>query len=134
MMTLRIRVLFIILLLVVLSILISFVRQRKLELKYVLLWIGSDILLILIMLFPKVLISFSRLLGIYNPMNAVIFVGFLFLMLIIFSLTVALSHATDQIRRLTQILAIREIEEQDEERESAQKKAPVGIKAEQAQE
>ena len=106
MMTLRIRVLFILLLIAVLIVIIGMVRKRKLELKYVLLWMGCDILLIILMIFPQIITWISDVLGIYSPMNAVIFLGFLFLLLIIFSLTVALSHATDEIRRLTQILAI----------------------------
>ncbi len=117
MMTLRIRILFILLLLIVLTVIISMVRKRKLELKYVLLWMGCDIVLIILMIFPQIIRWISRVLGIYDPMNAIVFLGFLFLILIIFSLTVALSHATDEIRRLSQILAILP-EEQKEKPES----------------
>ena len=106
MMSLKIRVLLIILLVIVLAVIIGMVRRRKLELKYVLLWMLCDILLIVIMIFPQILQWISRTLGIYSPMNAIIFLGFLFLLLLVFSLTVALSHATDEIRRLTQIIAI----------------------------
>ena len=106
MMTVRIRILFIIFLLAVLVVIINMVRKRRLELKYVLLWMGCDIILIIIMIFPGIITWISRVLGIYDPMHAIIFLGFLFLLLITFSLTVALSHATDEIRRLTQIIAI----------------------------
>ena len=106
MMTLKIRILFIILLVIVLCVIIGMVRKRNLELKYVLLWLGCDIILIILMLFPQIIEWIARVLGIYSPMNAIIFLGFLFLLLIIFSLTVTLSHATDEIRRLTQIIAI----------------------------
>ena len=106
MMTLKIRILFIIFLVIVLAFIVGMVRKRRLELKYVLIWMGCDILLIILMIFPGILTWLSRVLGIYDPMNAIIFLGFLFVLIIIFSLTVALSHATDEIRRLTQILAI----------------------------
>ena len=106
MMTLRIRILFIILLVAVLAGIVALVRKRRLELKYVLLWMGSDLLLIVLMLFPQIITRLASLLGIYSPMNAVLFLGLLFTLAILFSMTVALSHATDEIRRLSQILAL----------------------------
>ena len=114
MMTLRIRILFLVFLLAMLWVIIGMVRKRKLELKYVLLWMGCDLILILMMLFPDIITWLSRVLGIYSPMNAVIFLGMLFLLLILFSMTVALSHATDEIRRLAQLLALRSGEDEEE--------------------
>ena len=122
MMTLKIRILFIIFLIIVLIGIIGMVRKRRLELKYVLIWMGCDILLIILMIFPGILTWISRVMGIYDPMNAIIFLGFLFVLIIIFSLTVALSHATDEIRRLTQILAILPEEMKEKEPEKKEQK------------
>ena len=117
-MSLRVKVITIICLVLCLFLIINMVRKRTLELKYVLLWIGCDLALILAFLFPSLIGIAARFLGIASPMNMIFFLGFVFSLIIIFSLTVALSRETARVRKLAQEIALFE----EESRVSDQKK------------
>lgn len=105
-MTLKARILLIAFLLFVLGIIIHMVKKRVLELKYVLIWMGCDLALIILAIFPQLMNGLAELLGIYLPVNMIFFLGFLFSLIIIFSLTVTLSKVTEQVRRIAQSLAM----------------------------
>lgn len=117
MMTVKLQIVIGLAILVVLAILVNMIRRRSLELKYALSW-----LLVLFALFvfdcaPRLLIVVSDFLGIYAPVNMIFFLGFCFSLLIIFSLTVALSRLSNSIRTLDQIVALNEkrLEELEQE-------------------
>lgn len=105
-MTLKIQILLIAFLLVVLAVIIQMVKKRKLELKYVLGWLACDIALIIFTCFPGLMASMAHMLGIYSPVNMIFFFGFLFSLIILFSLTVALSRVTEKVRRIAQVIAM----------------------------
>lgn len=105
-MTVRTQVILIVFLLIILGIIINMVKKRDLELKYVLVWLGCDIVLIILTLFPKLMNWMSKILGIYDPMNMIFFLGFVVLILICFSLTVTLSRVTAKVRRIAQVIAM----------------------------
>ena len=105
-MSLRIQIILLILLAIGLAVIINTVRKRDLELKYVLAWLFADIVLVFLVLFPGMIRSISRLLGIYSPMNMIFFLGFLLSLVIIFTLTVALSKVTANVRRMSQTIAL----------------------------
>lgn len=105
-MTLRVQIIIAIALLIALAVILDMVRKRSLELKYVLGWILCDIGLLLFDLFPNLISRLSRFLGIYSPVNMIFFLGFLFSLVIIFSLTVALSRVTLRVRKLAQKMAL----------------------------
>ena len=105
-MTIKIQVLLIAFLLVLLIVIINMLRKRDLELKYVLVWMACDIALIILTCFPQLMRSLASALGIYSPMNMIFFLGFVFSLIIIFSLTVALSRVTEKVRKIAQIVAM----------------------------
>ena len=105
-MTLKIQILLVIFLLIVLAFIIQMVKKRQLELKYVLGWLVCDIALIIFTCFPRLMGSFARLIGIYSPVNMIFFLGFIFSLIILFSLTVALSRVTEKVRRIAQVIAM----------------------------
>ncbi|MBP3873280.1 MAG: DUF2304 domain-containing protein [Lachnospiraceae bacterium] len=111
MLSIKARILIVAGLLLLLAVIINMVRKRRLELKYVLAWLLADLALIFFTIFPQTMMGLAQLLGIYSPVNMIFFLGFVFLAMIIFSLTVALSHATANQRRLAQSAALREYEE-----------------------
>ena len=118
MMTRRLQVFIIIALIICLVIIINMVKKRALELKYVLAWIICDLVLVLLTLFPDLIGKLARFLGIFSPMNMVFFLGFLFSLIIIFSLTVALSRVTSRVRKLAQQIALYEEETHTNEKSS----------------
>lgn len=107
-MSLKVQVLLIIVLLVALFFVVNMVRKRRLELKYVLAWLFCDMALLIFVCFPDSMAAVTRFLGIQSPINMVFFLGFLFSLIIIFTLTVALSRVTARVRRLAQQMALEE--------------------------
>ena len=71
---------------------------------------------------PRLLIVVSDFLGIYAPVNMIFFLGFCFSLLIIFSLTVALSRMSNSVRTLDQMVALNEKRLQELEQELELKK------------
>lgn len=118
-MTVKAQILIVVILLIALGALIYIVKKRALELKYVLLWLACDIILLIFALFPELMDVFSQVFGILSPVNMLFFFGFVFSLMIIFSLTVALSRVTGSVRRMAQEMALmeerlREYEDQEQ--------------------
>lgn len=107
-MTLKIQVTIAVALLWALVAILNMIRRKSLELKYALSWIGLIAMLLIIVVFPGVMISISNFLGIWSPVNMIFFLGFVFSLIIIFTLTVALSRTSERVRRLAQIIALNE--------------------------
>lgn len=105
-MTIRMQIILLFIWLIVLGVIVNMVKKRQLELKYVLIWLACDIVLIIFTCFPGLMAVFSRLMGIYSPVNMIFFLGILVLILICFSLTVMLSRVTAKVRRIAQIVAM----------------------------
>ncbi len=100
---------FVILLLALIGIL-RFIQKKELQLKYALIWILVDVLMLIAVLVPGLLMHISNLLGVYSVTNMLFFLGIMFTLTIIFSLTVALSRASDRIRKLSQQIALNEFD------------------------
>ena len=71
---------------------------------------------------PVLLNIVSNFLGIYAPVNMIFFLGFCFSLLIIFSLTVALSRLSNSVRTLDQMVALNEKRLQDLEQKLKKEK------------
>ena len=119
-MTVKAQILIVFILLIAFGAIIYIVKKRALELKPVLLWLACDIILLIFALFPNLMDLFSDVFGILSPVNMLFFFGFVFSLMIIFSLTVALSRVTGSVRRMAQEMSLmeerlRKYEEQDKE-------------------
>ena len=108
MMTLKIRIAIVIGLAIGLIAIVNLIRKRSLELKYALTWLFLGAGLLVVVILPGVLDAISNFLGIYNPMNMVFFLGFLFSIVVIFSLTMSLSNNSDRVRKMAQKIALNE--------------------------
>jgi hypothetical protein len=84
----------------------NLVRIRRLELKYALIWFLVGILLLIFDLSPGLLTWLTTLLGITLPINMLFFLGFGFVLMIIFSQTIVISNLTRRTKRLTQEVAL----------------------------
>lgn len=124
MMTVRLQVVIAAAILVVLAVLVNMIRRKSLELKYALPWMLVMAALFVFACAPQLLNVVSEFLGIYAPVNMIFFLGFCFSLLIIFSLTVALSRLSNSVRTLDQIVALNEkkLEELDQELEKTKQK------------
>lgn len=122
MMTVKLQIVIGLAILVVFAILVNMIRRRSLELKYALSWMMVLCALFVFDCAPKLLIVVSDFLGIYAPVNMIFFLGFCFSLVIIFSLTVALSRLSNSIRTLDQMVALNEKRLQDLEKELEEEK------------
>lgn len=108
MMTLKIQITLAIALILALVIIINMIRKKSLELKYALSWIFLVGALVILVFLPHLLEDMAHLLGIASPVNMIFFLGFCFALIIIFTLTVALSRLSERVRKLSQIIALNE--------------------------
>lgn len=108
MMTVKLQIVIGVAILFVFVILVNMIRRRSLELKYALSWMVVLCALLIFDCAPGLLIVVSDFLGIYAPVNMIFFLGFCFSLVIIFSLTVALSRLSNSIRTLDQMVALNE--------------------------
>ena len=112
-MTLKLQILIIAALAIALVFIILQIRNRKLDLKYSLTWFFLILALLILTIFPLILTFFSNLVGFGSQMNMLFVSGFLLTLLIIFTLTRAVSKLMDQVRTLTQKVALLERELRD---------------------
>ena len=88
--------------------LVHFSRWKRVEPKYMLLWIISGVIMIALTLFPVLLNRVSRFLGIYDPTNALFAIVLFCVIIILMALTAILSHHNGDILRLVQENALLE--------------------------
>ena len=79
---------------------------KKLLLKYTLIWFFASIVLIVLAVFDNLSIWLANVLHIETPINAVVVAVFAFVLLILFALTLTISKNVEQIRELTQEVAL----------------------------
>lgn len=106
MMSSKFQIILIVGIILVLIFILNMIRKRKLELKYSLVWLIVMVMLLIIACMPEKLHDIATALGIYSPVNMVFFLGFVFLLVIIYVLTVTVSRLSARIRRLAQIVAM----------------------------
>ncbi|MBE5912927.1 MAG: DUF2304 domain-containing protein [Pseudobutyrivibrio ruminis] len=115
--TTRLKIFIFIVLVIALLGILKFIQKKELQLKYALIWIFVDILMIIAVLIPGFLMHLANLLGVYSVTNMLFFLGIMFTLAIIFSLTVALSRASERVRKLSQQIALNEYEKKDDDNE-----------------
>lgn len=115
-MTSTLRIALLIAIVIYYIIVINLLRKGKLSLRYSLIWLFMGICLALILIFPNILVEFSNLIGIVEPINGLftVIIGFILMLLMLISSIV--SKQSDKIKNLTQDNAllekrIRELEE-----------------------
>lgn len=102
------QIFLIICVLIFLAIIIHYLAKKKLNLKYSLAWLGAGLGMLVIAIFPQIAIKISSLVGIETPVNTVFLFAGMFMLLIIFTLTIIVSHMNNRIYSLTQKQALLE--------------------------
>ncbi len=97
---------------------IETVRRRKLREEYAWLWVLIGVIILVLSLWQNLLRTITGLLGIELPINTVFFFGLMFVVFINLHFSVKISQLTNQVKRLTQELAIRKNEERGENDET----------------
>ena len=107
-MNMRTQILVVGIALIFLAVILQQVRKQKLGLRYALLWILLSVSILVMGCFPQLITTISRLCGIQTPVNMLFFIGICFFLVIIFSLSTALSRNSEKLKRLTQEMGLLE--------------------------
>lgn len=87
---------------------LELVRRRRLLERYALLWLLAGVVLLGLAVWRGALEQLAALVGIASPPNALFFVAFGFVLLLLLHFSVAVSRLTDQSKVLAQRLALLE--------------------------
>ena len=117
MMSFRIRIIILVVLAISMIYIAYQTKKSKIDFKFALPWFVMILILVGLTIFPNVLTYLSDLVGIAAPMNLLFFFGFAISITIIYMLTVTVSKMSENIRGLTQKIAMLEKELSDTERE-----------------
>jgi len=85
---------------------VYFIKKNVIELKYSLVWLFIALSTIGLAFFPGLLVSISKVMSIQTPVNTLFFIGFYFLLMLLFSITVIVSRNNLRIKTLNQELAL----------------------------
>lgn len=85
---------------------LDMVRRRKLREEYSWLWLLTGLVIILLVIWYDLLVFISHVIGAVIPTTTLFLFSVLFLMLISLHYSIKVSTLTDQVRKLTQELAI----------------------------
>ena len=94
--------------LVLLVIIFVLLKHGKMTVKYSLLWLCLSLVLLVFALFPYVVYVLRDLMGVEMPVNLVFMLMFCFVLLVLLSLSIAISQLAEKSKRLTQENAILE--------------------------
>lgn len=103
---------------VLLLIIFAFLKRGLMSVKYSLLWLALAVGLVIAAAFPYVVYVLRDLLDIEMPVNLVFLLMFCFVLVVLLSLSIAISQLADKCKRLTQANAmlekrVRDLEEKE---------------------
>lgn len=100
-------------------IILYFLKQRALNLKYTLLWLLAGAVMGLLVIFPELLVHIIHMLGIEGTMNGLFIICISFILMILMALTSIASRQNMKIRMLVQEIAMLEKRVRELERVAA---------------
>lgn len=104
----KFQIIIAVLLLAVLLVIINSVKKHTLDFRHALSWIVSDLILLLLDIFPGIIAWFAELCGVALPINMMFFFGIVLCYVLIYGLSITISHLTEKVKKLTQEVALLE--------------------------
>lgn len=102
----NLRVVLIVLVISYFIVILYFLKQKALNLKYTLLWLVAGVVMGILVVVPELLTAIIRLFGIQDNMNGLFLFSIGLIILILLSLTSIASRQNRKLRTLTQEIAI----------------------------
>lgn len=102
------RLVLILALVVYFIMILIFLKNKTLELRYTLLWMFAGAVLAILVIWPETLTRLIRPMGIQSNMNGLFIMAIAFIVMIMMSLTSIVSRQASKIRNLIQEIAILE--------------------------
>lgn len=90
------------------AIIVYLLRKKQMNIKYILLWLSTALVMLVVAIFPEILYGFSGLIGVEVPVNTVFMIIGMLTLVILLSITLIVSHLALQNRKLTQTIALLE--------------------------
>ena len=96
------------------------IKHKKIEVKYSIIWLAFSATMILFAVFPYLVLVLGDISGVANPVNFIFMTLFVFILLILLSVSAVISGFSTKIKRLAQANAllekrVRELEKKLEE-------------------
>ena len=91
---------------IAMGIIVNMIRKKNLELRHALTWLAVGVSILILDCFPNLISWISAKIGIASPVNMLFFFGFCFSLLIIFTLTIAMSRMSIRMKQLAQEVAL----------------------------
>lgn len=101
-------------------VILYFLKQKALNLKYSLLWLLAGAVMGILVIFPELLVRIIRIFGIQDNMNGLFIISIAFILMISMALTSIASRLNMKVRRLVQEIGI--LDKRIRELEEAQRK------------
>ena len=97
------------------------IKNKKIEVKYSIIWLAFSATMILFAIFPYLVLVLGDISGVANPVNFIFMTLFVFILLILLSVSAVISGFSTKIKRLAQANAllekrVRELEKKLEEK------------------
>ena len=105
-MSIKLQILIIVVIILAMLYIVNHVRKKSIDFKYALLWLFVCICVLVLAIFPKLLNVVAKAFGIASPVNMLFFFVFCLSIVIIFTLSIALSNLTDKVKKMAQEIAI----------------------------
>ena len=105
-MNIRVQIVVGVIVILAFCVIINMIREKKLELRYALAWLGVGIAILILDCFPQVITWLAMKAGVASPINMLFFLGFCFALVIIFVLTIAVSKMSNRVKQLAQEIAL----------------------------
>ena len=105
-MNIRVQIVVGVIVILAFCVIINMIREKKLELRYALAWLGVGIAILILDCFPQVITWLATKAGVASPINMLFFLGFCFALVIIFVLTIAVSKMSNRVKQLAQEIAL----------------------------
>jgi hypothetical protein len=102
----RIQILAIILTGALLVVVLELVRRRRLQERYALLWLASAVFLLVLAAWRDLLAKVADLVGIAYPPNALFFIAFSAILIVLLHFSIVISRLSDQTKILAQRMAM----------------------------
>lgn len=105
-MSLRLRILILVICGLVLLYFINMIRKDKITLKYSLPWLASLVSVMWLVTFPKIIDWIAQLLGVATPVNAIFFIVIMMILMFMFLISMTSSRDSQRTTRLVQEVAL----------------------------
>ena len=114
----KLQIVLIVAIIVYFAVILKFLKDKALELKYTLLWLFAGVVMLIMVVFPHLLSSVVHMFGIQDNMNGLYILILGFVLMILMALTSIVSRQSNKTKTLIQEIAILEKRVRDLEKKN----------------